>query len=313
VKCLVSGATGFIGRQLCQQLATRGDTVLALSKNGAPLNDQQATLALDLARSDPELTCFKDVDVVFHLAGIAHQQAPEAAYQSLNCDATLRLARIASDAGVRCFVFLSSVKAMGPPETTAARSESDVSTPPDPYGLSKWRAECALREAFLDDRMSIVIVRPALVYGMNAKGNLKTLAKYVRKGLPRPPQGGRRSMIALEDLVELLCVIAQRPPAGITTWIACGGESYTTREIYDLLRIAGGKGSGIGWLPRWAWRIGAQLLDLASGQSGQSSYDKLFGSELYNNAAVLAATQWQPRVRLADNIRRIALCERTES
>lgn len=270
-------------------------------------------MARDLAEADPDSSWFTGVDVCFHLAGIAHQQAPESAYQSLNCDATVRLARMAAAAGVRCFVFLSSVKAMGPPVTHAARSEGDVSSPSDPYGLSKWRAECALRESFSESPMSIVILRPALVYGRNVKGNLQALARGVHRGLPRPPQGGERSMIALDDLVDLLCVIAEKPPPGIATWIACGGESYSTREIYDLLRAAGNKRGGVSWLPRWAWWAGASMLDLASGRSGESSYDKLFGTELYSNAAVLAATNWRPRVRLEDAVGPIAMSGRRES
>jgi nucleoside-diphosphate-sugar epimerase len=313
VKCLVSGATGFIGRELCRQLATGGNTVLALSKHGARLSDNQPTLAVDLTQSAPDVSCFDGVEVCFHLAGIAHQRAPQSDYQSLNCDATVRLARMAANAGVRCFVFLSSVKAMGPPKAPVERSEGDGSRPSDTYGLSKWRAECALREAFLGDQMSIVIVRPALVYGTYVKGNLQALARGVRMGLPRPPPDGARSMIALDDLVDLLCVLAQHPPSGITTWIACGGESYSTREIYDLLRAAGGRGTGVSWLPRWAWWAGTHLLDLASGKIGESSYDKLFGTELYSSAAVLAATQWRPRVKLGDAVGQIVISERLES
>jgi len=311
VKCLVSGATGFIGLQLCEQLAARGNTVIPLSRRGAPLRNGQPTLAVDLAHSDPDATCFQGVDVCFHLAGIAHQQAPESAYQALNQQATVRLARRAADAGVGCFIFLSSVKAMGPPMTDLERAEADVSPPVDAYGLSKWRAEHALREAFSGGDMSIVIVRPTLVYGPHAKGNLRALAGGVRRWLPRPPEGGRRSMIALDDLVELLCVVAQHPPPGTHTWIASGGESYSTREIYDLLRAANKQDSGIAWLPAWGWRVGARLLDLAFRRSGADYYGKLFGTEEYSNAAVLAATRWRPRSRLADVIGQIASGRRT--
>lgn len=303
MKCLVSGATGFIGRQLCQQLAARGDTVIALSKYGAPLDSGEPTLALDLAVSDPDSELLRGVDVFFHLAGIAHRQEREASYEALNYQATLRLARLASAAGIKCFIFLSSVKAMGAPPSTEVRSESACTRPKDAYGLSKWQAERALQEQFSDDRMSVVIVRPALVYGANVKGNLQNLSIAVRWGLPRPPQGGRRSMIALEDLVELLCLIAQRPPqSGIHTWIACGIDSYSTQAMYDLLREASGKGRGIGWLPRWVWRAGARLLDMASGRRDESTCNKLFGSELYSNAAVLRYTDWHPRTRLEDVI-----------
>jgi nucleoside-diphosphate-sugar epimerase len=307
VKCLVSGATGFIGRQLCQQLAARGDTVIALSKYGAPLSSGEPTLALDLAVSDPDDEMLRGVDVFFHLAGIAHRQERESAYDELNYRATVRLARLASAAGIRCFIFLSSVKAMGSPPSAAMRSESACTLPADAYGLSKWQAERALQKQFSDDRMAVVIVRPALVYGANVKGNLQMLATAVRRGLPRPPQGGSRSMIALQDLVELLCVIAQRPPlSGVHTWIACDMDSYSTQTIYDLLRQASGKGRGVGWLPRWVWRAGARLLDLASGRRDESTYDKLFGSEQYTNAAVLRDTDWQPRIRLEDVVGQIA-------
>jgi UDP-glucose 4-epimerase len=307
VKCLVSGATGFIGRQLCQQLATCGDTVIALSKNGAPLINGQPTLALDLVVDDPDDDLLRGVDVFIHLAGIAHQQASAPAYAELNYRATVRLARLASDAGVGCFIFLSSVKAMGSPPSSDVRSESACTRPVDAYGLSKWQAEHALQEEFSCDRMAVVILRPALVYGANVKGNLQHLARGVRWGLPRPPMGGLRSMIAVEDLVELLCVIAQCPPRGVHTWIACASNSYSAQAIYDLLREANGMGRGGGWLPRWVWRVGAGLLDIASGRREESTYDKLFGTEVYSNAAVLADTGWHPRVSLEDVIGQIAM------
>ncbi len=114
-------------------------------------------------------------------------------------------------------------------------------------------------------------------------------------------------MIALDDLVELLCVIARRPlPTGMNTWIACGLESYTIQAIYDLLREANGRSRGISWLPRWVWRAGAQLLDMAFGHAEEYTYDKLFATEQYNNAAVLRDTDWQPRIRLEDVIGQIA-------
>ena len=306
MKCLVSGATGFIGRQLCQQLVARGDTVIALSKNGAPLSSGEPTLALDLAVSAPDVELLRGVDVFFHLAGIAHRQERKSSYEELNYQATVRLARLASAAGIRCFIFLSSVKAMGSPNSSAVRAEGACSRPVDAYGLSKWQAEVALQEQFSEDRMAVVIVRPALVYGATVKGNLQRLATAVRWGLPRPPESGTRSMIALEDLVELLNVIAQRPPlSGVHTWIACGVDSYSTRAIYDLLREASGKDRGIGWLPRWVWRVGAWVLDTASGRHEESTYDKLFGTERYSNAAVLRDTEWQPRIRLEDVIGQI--------
>lgn len=277
--------------------------MIALSKSGAPLDNGQPTIAMDLSDEYPDSDLLGGVDVVFHLAGIAHQRAQASAYMAVNHGATVRLARLASAAGVRCFVFLSSVKAMGNCGSPGMRAESACTLPVDAYGLSKWRAECALREEFCNDRMSVAIVRPALVYGAQARGNLQSLALGVRFGLPRPPQLGRRSMIAREDLVDLLCVIAQNPPLGVRTWIACGADAYSTQEIYDLMRAGLGKGRGRAWLPRWAWRFGSSLVDFIAGGDGEPTYEKLFGTALYSNAAVLEETGWRPRTRLEEVVR----------
>jgi nucleoside-diphosphate-sugar epimerase len=309
VRCLVTGASGFVGRQLCRQLADQGDSVVALSRSGALLPDGTPTQALDLALHEPDEALFAGVGVVFHLAGIAHQQARESAYQQLNYLATLNLARSAAAAGVKCFVFLSSVKAMGPPGSSRMRSENDCAPPADPYGLSKWQAECALREEFSGAAMTVVILRPALVYGANAKGNLTRLAAGVRRALPRPPAEGARSMLALQDLVDLLCQVAVDPPAGIHTWIVCDGRSYSTRTLYDALRHASGKGRGVAWLPHWGWRLGAAMLDMFS-RGGESTYNKLFGTELYSNSTLLAEMAWRPRGRLEDVIKDMVTGER---
>ena len=276
--------------------------MIALSKSGAPLDNGQPTIAMDLAEQTPDSDLLSGVDVFFHLAGIAHQRAQESAYTAVNYEATVRLARLASVAGVRCFVYLSSVKAMGAGQSPDMRMESECTLPVDAYGLSKWQAECVLREEFSHAGMSVAIVRPALVYGAQARGNLQSLARGVRWGLPRPPQLGRRSMIALDDLVELLCVIAQHPPSGVRTWIACGAEAYSTQEIYDLMRAGQGKGRGRAWLPRWAWQFGSNLVDAIAGRGGESTYEKLFGTALYSNAAVLEDTGWRPRIRLEEVI-----------
>jgi len=307
VKCLVTGATGFIGKPLCLQLVQRGYAVTALSRSGDALPDGAPTVALDLAQGPPGADLLAGVDVVYHLAGIAHRRAPAADYEVLNYRATLELARQAELSGVGRFVYLSSVKAMGPGGGDAPRSEEDTSEPTDPYGRSKWLAEQGLRAEFTTGAMSVVILRPALVCGPGARGNLALLARAARSGLPRPPGRGGRSLVALDDLVELLCRAATLRTKGVKTWIACDPQPWSTRDIYDRMRRAAGRGTGRAWLPPFAWRLGAALLDLARGGGGdESTWDRLFGSELYSNARVVAATGWRPRQPLAEVIDSLA-------
>jgi UDP-glucose 4-epimerase len=281
VKCLVSGATGFIGSSLCQRLLRDSHTLIPLSQSGAPLADGTPSRALDLARTLPDTALLEGVE----------------AYTELNERATRALARRAAEAGVRRFVFLSSVKAMGPSSGESPRAEGDCSAPADAYGRSKWRAECALHEAFKDSAMSVVILRPALVYGPRAKGNLALLARGISAGLPRPPERGCRSMVALDDLVEALCLVATRPLQGVHTWIVADSRGYSSRYLYDQLRRAGGRPVGRSWLPLPLWRLAATAMDLVIGGAGESTYQRLFGTELYCSAALTEATGWRPRVR----------------
>ena len=298
MKYLVTGATGFIGTELCRQLRANGEEVVAVSRSGDVLPDGAATLALDFAVGELDGSVLEGVDTVFHLAGIAHTRAAVTEYERVNFRATADLAELARAAGVRCFVFLSSVKAMGPVGSSGARSETDVTLPADPYGLSKWHAETALREAGQGSAMATVILRPALVYDQQAKGNLALLAKAAHYGLPRPPSAGARSMIARADLVSLMVSLPELELAGVNTWIVADGQHYTARRVFDALRCADEASPGIAWLPGWCWRMAAGLYDLGRGDTVGTTSAKLFAEELYSNAAVMGATGWQPLLTL---------------
>ena len=293
MKCLVTGATGFIGRALCRSLAAADIEIVALSEQGLPTTDDLPTRAIDLSRCDVAPELWQGVDAVVHLAGIAHRTATDEQYEQINHQATMRLARNARDAGVGCFVFLSSVKAMGTANGVLERVETDALEPQDNYGRSKWLAEKNLRRELEGSEMSLVILRPALVYGEGVKGNLATMARAVRAGMPRPPCAGGRSMIALPDLVSLIMLLITSPPQGQRTWMVSDGECYSTRRIYDEMRVALGRRPGVAWLPLWGWRLGLWLVDAMRPQS-ESVSERILGYECYSNKALCEATQWSP-------------------
>lgn len=298
VNCLVTGATGFIGRHLCQKLSGESASVLALSRGGGSLPDGTVTQALDLSRELPAIEQLRGVDAVFHLAGIAHQRAAPEDYDDLNHRAVAALARRAEQAGVRCFIYLSSVRAMGPAKGPGPRNEGELSPPDSPYGQSKWQAECDLVREFSSSDMGVYILRPPLVYGSGVGGNLETLRRAMAYGMPRPPAEGARSMIGVQDLADLMCALAAAPRPGVHTWIVSDGERYTLRDIYDALRTAAGKGPGLAWLPAPAWHALLALADILHGGAGQPLGQRLFGTDLYDNSALLAATGWRPRQTL---------------
>lgn len=300
MKCLVTGATGFIGRQLCQQLRAAGHDLLAYSATGAE-SAGSPTRALDFRERNIAQADLVGVEVVFHLAGIAHQQAAANDYGQVNHQAAVELAERAQEAGVRVFIFLSSVKAMGPALDGSPRAEQQLARPVDDYGLSKSRAETELERRFASGRMAVCILRPALVYGADEKGNLAQLARLVAKGLPRPPLAGARSMIAREDLCGLMLTLMNEAAPGVSTYIATDGQQYSLQRVYDAIRWARGLKPGRAWCPGWLWRAICLVCDVAR-PSGAKLYPKLFGEELYSNQRVCTHTSWRPQLTLEESL-----------
>ena len=303
-RSLVTGATGFVGRALCKALHERGDEVVAISKHGGVLAPALSVQAMDLGSGGPlDPSLFRGVDCVYHLAGIAHQFSDLETYKAVNVGGTLALAEAASQAGVKQFVFLSSVKAMGGDDTQRVRAEADVndiSPESDPYGWSKQLAEQRLLANFADDAMCIHVVRPALVYGPQAKGNLATLMRASRFSLGRPPQGGSRSMIALLDLVALLLQLERDVRPGIHIWIATGSEQYSSRGLYDALRNAQALEPAKLALPAVFWRLACRLMDLRTGAASGSTWQKLAGTELYSNQKLVDELGFIPQWQFKD-------------
>jgi UDP-glucose 4-epimerase len=270
----VTGATGFIGRRLVAKLGNR-HLIKVLSRYSHP---EYETVVCDLQSELVTGSALVGVDSVFHLAGFAHDLRDESEvehlYRSVNVDATVRLAVLAVGAGVKSFVFVSSVKAGG-------ADENDDKQPEGVYGQTKREAELKLLEIGRKSEMHVSIVRPSLVFGAGVKGNLAMMRRGIEQGWfpPLPETGNFRSMIHVDDLVQALLFVTEYDRANGEIFIATDGVPYSSREIYEEICQVVGK-----TVPKW--RVPKFVFEGLALLSPRIRYkvDKLLGDEYYSSA-----------------------------
>ncbi len=286
MKYLVTGSTGFIGSRLLGLLNTIECDVRLLARS--EINNYE-TVVCNLGQDRIPRRTLESIDTVFHLAGFAHDmQDPskvEDLYLAINVEATVELARLAVKNGVKRFIFISSVKAGGKASSKKCINESDQSEPEGVYGKSKREAELELLKIGKASGMHVAIIRPSLVYGPNAKGNLKLMLSGIEKGWfpPLPEMGNRRSMIHVDDLVRAILLVADDDRANGEVFIATDGTPYSSREIYNTMCGMTGKST-----PKWS--VPKILFDIVSLLSPRIKYkvDKLLGDECYSSAKLEA-------------------------
>jgi nucleoside-diphosphate-sugar epimerase len=244
---VVTGANGFVGRRLvkilqAQDLLVRQAT-RSLPENTLP-HDWVSVGDFD-ASTDFNNILDSRVDAVIHLAARVHCLNDHVldsylAYRRVNVEGTIGLAKQAANRGVRRFIFLSSAKVNG--ECTAPKyafSTDAHPQPQDPYGISKWEAEQALRKIASETGMEVVIIRPPLVYGPGVKANFQSMMNWLARGVPLPLAAvteNRRSLVALDNLVDLMVTCLNHPAAANQTFMVSDGEDLSTA---DLLRRMG--------------------------------------------------------------------------
>jgi UDP-glucose 4-epimerase len=278
---LVTGATGFIGRRLINLLKTTECEIRIISRYA---QNNFETYICDFESENIPERALKSVDTVFHLAGFAHDmQDPskvEDLYLVINVDATVELARLAVKSGVKRFVFISSVKAGGGLASGKCINESDQNEPEGVYGKSKREAELKLLKIGNESGMHVSIIRPSLVYGPNAKGNLQLMLAGIKKGWfpPLPETSNQRSMIHVDDLVRVILLVADDDRANGEIFIATDGVPHSSREIYNAMCNVAGKSVS-------KWYVPKTLFDIVSLVSPRIKYkiDKLLGDECYSS------------------------------
>lgn len=289
---LVTGSSGFVGSALCRTLHERGIALRGAVRSGGAAH--QIAVG-DMHGSTDWRAALAGCDTVVHLAARVHvmqehNRDPLSDYRMVNVDATVNLARQAVEAGVRRFVFVSSVKVNGEATHGVPFSASDVPNPTDPYGQSKLEAEIALRKLGRETGLEVVIVRPPLVYGPGVKANFLNLIKLVAKGLPLPfgRSRGLRSMVALDNLVDLLALCCSHPRAPGNTFMVSDGMDLTLGDLVRIIAGAMGKRALLLPVPIGVMRAGARL-------AGKSAItDRLFGALQVDISQTKAALEWSP-------------------
>lgn len=307
-RILVTGSTGFVGRRLCSALREQGLDVREAVRRSPAVNagfDVVAVGAID-GQTDWR-RAVEETGSVIHLAGRAHvmredEADPLAVYRCVNVAGTARLARQAAAAGVRRFVFVSSVKVNGEATTGRPFTETDVPAPLDAYGVSKHEAEEELKDIGRDSGMEIVVVRPTLVYGPDVKGNFLSLLHWLRHGLPLPLArcDNRRSFTGLTNLVDLLIQCVLHPAAANETFLAADGEDLSTPELLRRMARALGRKA-------WLLPFPPAMLRVAAGVVGRPGvYERLCGSLRVDASKARKLLGWRPPLTVDEELARTA-------
>jgi UDP-glucose 4-epimerase len=292
----LTGATGFIGQFLLRELPKRGYRLRVLLRRPSVVPMESASAVVgDLARPQNMAAALADVDAVIHSAGIAHAMSglPEDDYRMLNTQATIGLARAAQRAGVKRFIFLSSIRAQSGPTADHVLTEALAPQPTDAYGRSKLAAEQGL--AVLD--LDWVALRLTLVYGPGVKGNMEELVRLARSPYPLPLArlGARRSLLSLENLAAAIETVLAAPLRLQRALIAADAEPMTIPDMITILRRGLGRRPGLVPVP-------PRLLELGLRAAGRGEiYQRLAGS-LVADPSALMRLGWTPRVTTTEGL-----------
>jgi nucleoside-diphosphate-sugar epimerase len=290
----LTGATGFIGRHLLRELPQRGYRIRVLLRRPAEVPPEASSAVIgDIASPRNMNAALRDVDAVVHSAALAHAMSgqPEDDYRTINTEATIGLARAAERAGVKRFVFLSSIRAQSGPTADRVLTEEDPPAPTDAYGRSKLAAEQGLADLGID----WVALRPVLVYGPGVKGNMAALIDLARSPLPLPFTGlrGQRSLLAVENLASAVETVLKLPDAIRRPLIVADPEPLTVADMIAALRAGLGRRAGL-------LRAPTRLIEAVARLTGREEQFQRLAGSLVASPEALRRAGWQPAVATRD-------------
>lgn len=296
-KVLVTGGTGFVGGFILDSL--HDYDVTAFGRNKPISNNINHFYSGNISSTTNYGEVLSKVDIIIHSAARVHimddnSAEPLTEFRATNTAGTLNLAKQAAEAGVKRFIFISSIKVNG--ECTLLnkpfRADDDMA-PQDPYGISKAEAEQGLRDIAKKTGMEVVIIRPPLVYGPSVKANFAAMMKLASLGIPLPLGGvtkNRRSLVYVDNLVDLIVTCISHPKAANQTFLVSDDDDLSTaRMIKELSLALGNKG--------WMLPIPVKLFKFLGRITGKSAIiDRLCGSLQVDISKTKALLDWQPPI-----------------
>ncbi|MFQ6023458.1 MAG: NAD-dependent epimerase/dehydratase family protein [Acidiferrobacterales bacterium] len=331
---LITGATGFIGHHLVYALRQRNVQIRAVVRDVSRISvlwpdDSVVGIACDLGQARNLDDACHGVDTIFHLAsygGAPNDSGGSRRAKELSLDTedshyktTIAGTRILLDAavraGVRRFIFFSSVKVLGE-GAAACLDENAVAQPVTRYGQAKLAAEKLVLEAGKRHPLHVCVLRLPLVYGSGVKGNLQRMMGAITHGRfpPLPETGNKRSLVHIDNVIQAVLLATENPRANGQTYIVTDGQAYSTREIYVLLCRALGKRVPRWCIPASALRAAARVGDLISFARGRpfvfdsGALNKLLGSAWYSCQKISNELGYRPTRTLADGVKEMVTC-----
>jgi len=311
MRVLLTGSTGFVGQGLLERMSALVDLELiaAVRRPVSGFPECVTSQVVGGLEADTDWRKLLDgVEVVIHSAARAHimndtSLDPLAEFRKVNVEGTLNLARHAAAAGVRRFIFISSIKVNGEGTPVGAPYLADAQpAPADPYGISKMEAEQGLRALTAETGMEVVIVRPVLVYGPGVKANFLNMMSWLHKGVPLPFGAihNRRSLVALDNLVDLIVTCIDHPAAANQTFLVSDGEDLSTSELLRRMGAALGKPARL--LP-----VPSRLLEALAAIFGkQALAQRLCGSLQVDISKTRELLNWTPPLSVDEALRKTA-------
>jgi len=290
----LTGGSGFIGKELICLLESKVLSLTRQDKAKSPYIKYDSLF--DIKAND-----LNRIKVLIHLAGLVHKKnICIHEYKRVNTELTIHLAKEAVEAGIKRFIFISTINVYGSQCEDATLKFNSAVCPESHYAQSNLDAELALKKIAQETGLEVVIIRPPLVYGKNAPGNFGTLLKIAEKNLPLPfgAIDNQRSLVAIDNLVDLINTCVEHPAAANQTFLVSDDENISTSNILKKLTLAAGKKS-------WLLPVPVSFLKFIASILGKTVAVEKFSSSLIVDIEHTKKTLgWKPPITLDEGFRR---------